>query len=438
MLALSGCGGDGDATGAGIDASLGPGLVVHVTADGNDAHDGVTQPVETLGRAIAIATDNPQVSDIVLDARRYTMRAGESFPYIAPPNVVGISGPPGGGAILIGSGAETGLIMSGGQLQNLQLEHFTVAIEADGILRIKNLRIESSMVGVHSSKGIVLRIDNLDISGSPPGSGICATGLQLENDADLTATNLTLLDLGAAISAHGSASRGTSNTVDISGATITSSLGTSCRGTAADFFGVVLILNDTVIDGGDTGISFGGSDPASARITNTTLRHLNLGMTGNSGQIEIVNSTVTASLSGLVGSSGSWSLTGVTIAGNQQGISMRELGFAAAPTLKMRACVISQNRGIGVALMPAMIADLGTTADPGNNVIELNSIGLDIQSCAAEAPQGAYTAVGNTWSANVQDADAVGHYPAPATLTGPIDPVPGTNFALATGCTLLR
>src|SRR5882672_3860397 len=111
VVAAIGCGGGSEraAVDAG-DAPLGPGLIVSVSNEGNDAHDGITQPVETLKRAVAIATANPQVTDIVLATGRYTTRQGEAFPYTLPPNVIGLAGPPGGGAVLVGTGAETGLI----------------------------------------------------------------------------------------------------------------------------------------------------------------------------------------------------------------------------------------------------------------------------------------------------------------------------------------
>src|SRR5690348_15434162 len=172
-------------------------LVVSVSPDGNDGHDGFSLPVETLKRAVEIATANPDVSDIVLAAGRYTMRQGETFPYKLPPNVLGISGAPGGGSVLVGTGAEDGLSFESAQLQELELESFATAIDARGTVRIKSLRITGSVNGIRAHSGTV-RIDDLAIAGAA-NSAPCATGLTLDRVSDLTLTGFTAQDVLPAI-----------------------------------------------------------------------------------------------------------------------------------------------------------------------------------------------------------------------------------------------
>jgi hypothetical protein len=67
--------------------------------------------------------------------------------------------------------------------------------------------------------------------------------------------------------------------------------------------------------------------------------------------------------------------------------------------------------------------DLGTTADPGGNVFTGNGTsGLHIDGFGGA---GTVNAVGNTWIANQQGADAGGHYSVPLAYA----PVPKTGAA---------
>src|SRR5262245_12393026 len=57
-----------------------PGNTIDVTPSGNDANDGVTGPVQTIRRAIAIAAGHREIASIRIAAGIYDAAAGEVFP----------------------------------------------------------------------------------------------------------------------------------------------------------------------------------------------------------------------------------------------------------------------------------------------------------------------------------------------------------------------
>ena len=445
VLALAACGGSDDRVApdaATAPDAPAPALTVQVSFNGNDADDGINRPVETFKRAIAIATADPQVTHIVLASGHYTMRGGETFPYTVPPNVVGISGPDGGVAILEGTGAEPGLMMmGGGQLQDLELDNFTVAIDGAGALRFKNLRIAGSMIGIQAADASKLRIDNLDITGGAAGSGICATGLKLGASVDLTVTNWTTRNLGAALDAnsHNVNDLSKPGMIDIAKANITSNLGMgACAASVFALRYTPFTLSDSTIDGGSIGVDFSESDSLSVVVTNTTLRNLHVGLQGSGGTAQVTKSSITDNLTGIGGGPGRWSLTNVTIARNSFGIIIDTGDDSnAQATLTMRDCTVTNNTGgDGIELQGATGADLGTSADPGNNIIASNTPeGLNLGTATGQRH---VDAVGNTWTPSIQGADDQGHYPTVETLTGPITSSFGDNFSISSGWSLQR
>src|ERR1043165_7255440 len=115
-LALLACGGSSDrpmpdgpvapspdaAADGAVDAPAPDPVAVLVAKDGNDTHDGIHMPVETLKRALAIAAADPRVTEIVMGTGSYTTRDGETFPYTVPRGLgiagaAGGAGPPGRG-----------------------------------------------------------------------------------------------------------------------------------------------------------------------------------------------------------------------------------------------------------------------------------------------------------------------------------------------------
>ena len=132
--------------------------------------------------------------------------------------------------------------------------------------------------------------------------------------------------------------------------------------------------------------------------------------TGRTGTIfDLLNSTV----------------SGSTVAG---GIGIYVFS-AESSSLKLRGSTVSGNAQYGVEIDGNLSADLGTQSDPGNNTFSGNAL-AGLRSVAATGQF--VDAVGNTWVANKQGADANGHYSvsplfAPVPKTGPAS---GLNFKI--------
>jgi hypothetical protein len=125
-------------------------------------------------------------------------------------------------------------------------------------------------------------------------------------------------------------------------------------------------------------------------------------------------------------------LRNMVVTGNGIGLQFSSI----AASLKLRGSTVSGNADAGLALFSTIVADLGTQADPGLNTITGNTnVGLKMNLSAGQTVQ----AVGNTWIAGQQGADAGGHYSvaptyAPVTVNGPKT---GKNYSLLTGVTAI-
>ena len=105
------------------------------------------------------------------------------------------------------------------------------------------------------------------------------------------------------------------------------------------------------------------------------------------------------------------------------------VSFAESSSLKLRGSTVSGNAQYGVEIDGNLSADLGTQSDPGNNTFSGNAL-AGLRSVAATGQF--VDAVGNTWVANKQGADANGHYSvsplfAPVPKAGPAS---GLNFKI--------
>jgi hypothetical protein len=451
MIGLAACGGDnhggldtgppvGETPDAAMadaampDAPLGPPLTVVVSPRGDDTSDGIVMAVKTLKRGVAVATANHRVTEIVVAAGSYTTRNGEAFPYTVPAGVK-ISGPVGGGAILQGSFTETGLILNGGQLHDVELDQFATALEGAGELQLTNVRVASSHVAVHADAGAKLKVDQLDITG--PATGVCTTGLSLDSGAGLTATMLTTHDLGTVVAASDAGA------IDISTANIVASVPDPTCGAMINVMTTrPFALTDSTIDGGVqrvVGVSLVGQSSTGlvqATITRTDMRHLTVGVQASGMALQLSGGTIESNGVGIDGGGeGTWSLARASFFSNGTAIAMHGFTTTAQPTLTMRDSGV-QLSSTGISIADFATADLGTAASPGNNVISFNDLpGLSF-TCTAHQPP--VTAVGNTWRANVQGSDAGGHYPVTDTISGPITFTNSTNFAISAGCGVIR
>ena len=150
--------------------------------------------------------------------------------------------------------------------------------------------------------------------------------------------------------------------------------------------------------------------------------------TGSVAVVTVTGSNLTGSTYGIqwdAVAGTTFDVESTTITGNQTGLS-----FNAAGSLRLRGSNVSNNTARGVAVFATATCDLGTTADPGLNTFTGNTTrGLE-----DNLTSGVVQAVGNTWNASVQGADAAGHYSTspsytPVPQTGPVGT--GANFTIA-------
>jgi hypothetical protein len=400
---------------ASIDAPEQPGTVLHVSPSGDDANDGLTKPVKTLKRAVGLAAANQEIRTIVLATGRYSTAGGETFPYAVPANVT-IVGPTGGGAILVGTTTEIGMVLDTGALKDLELEDFSVAIAATGMASLTNIRVRTSTTAVRAETAASLTVDNLDIAGEV---GACATGIELNGGAALSAARLATRNLGRSLVAR-DRSTATVTMANVAGLVSCTMIVISVTSTS------MFSLSDSLLDGGFVGVTIDSpmiSAPTRATLLNTTIRNMDshgLGI-GNAvgemrgGELSSTRSTNFTTIGG------DWKLSDVSIANANVG------AFVQEARLVIRNCTISGN-GVGIALSLSARGDFGTASDLGNNVITTTQMGLLVEG----GVNGPTQAVGNTWKP-VQGASGQGKYSVGTLIVGPIEGVSGNNFNVASG-----
>lgn len=406
-----------------------PEATLHVSPSGDDANDGLMRPVKTLKHAIAIAAGNAKIAKIVLAPGSYSASNGEAFPYTVPPNVT-LTGPSSGGATLSGGKMSAGVTIDTGGLQDLDLQDFTTAITATGAANLNNVRILTSTIAVQAETTAALTVDTLTISGT---LGACGTGIVLNGGAVLVARTLETHNLEATLDSRDQSS------ADISNAMVSGDL--NCAGvqpimkvaSTTSFH-----LSDSVLDGGNGGISITPKSPSfQAVLTNTSIRNMKQGaLAGGFGGVsaafqmtggELSNTASTAAQIG----PGVWTFTGVTFKQNKDFTIYLQDG-----SLVMRGCMVTGNGG-GVDVFVDSTADLGTSDSPGNNVFQNTGVGLTVESNIGVGGI-AVQAVGNTWNSSVQGADVNGKYATVATITGPVTAPSNGNYSVNDGCKLLR
>jgi len=394
-------------------------LTIQVSASGDDANDGLANPVKTLKRAIGLAVANREITMIAVADGRYETATGETFPYTVPPNVT-VAGPPGGGAILAGNKAEPGLILGGGTLKNLEFEGFTVAITSNGQGQLANVRVRASDIAVRGETTAKLTMSNLDITGAV---GECATGVEINGSADLVATDFAARALGTSLRMRDQ------STAKLIRANVTGDASCTASPVLLISSSNSFALGESILDGGKEGIDFrDAAAPTQATLTNVTIR--NAGSHAMQGGTAIVHMTGGALSSngagGLETSGGTWTFTDVEVKQNTSfGIYLQNA------VLAMHGCSVVGN-GTGIHVITSTSVDLGTAANVGNNVFQNRVLGVVIEG-ATQAD-----AVGNTWNPNVQGTDSLGRYGSLAVVYGPVPIVLGNNFALGSDQSALQ
>jgi Protein of unknown function (DUF1565)/Right handed beta helix region len=410
-----------------LDARVFPGATIRVSSAGSDASDGAIAPVRTLGRAIDIATEFPAVTAIFLDAGRYGAETGEVFPYAVRAGLT-VAGPFDASAALVGSGTGTGIILTGGEIRNLDLESHAVAVIARGPGAISNVHVRASGVAVHQETTGELSLSRVEITGR---GGACEKGIELVGDAVLTATDLTTRDLGVSLELS-----------DRSTATLAKVTATGDRACRNNMIRVrssgMFSLSDSILQQSSLGVTLSGdSAPLRASLANVTIRNIAGGAIGGSEAIvQITGGELSGNSGGGVGASGGrWTLTDVVITGSAaSGISLLGMRDQEPVMMVVRGCTITDHRQ-GISISDFADIDLGTETSPGNNIIQSNEgVGVHVTPSEGERE---ISAIGNTWRPRLQGADIDGRYTR-GTRRGPIDFVPGNNFAIVSGLWSLK
>lgn len=416
----------GDAPG-GSDGPAGPIIAIHVSPSGDDSNDGLMLPVKTLKHAIELAAANTQITRIMLAAGTYSTSSGETFPYIIPSNIT-IVGPGDGGAILAGSQTEPGVTVDAGGLQDLDLQGFATAVTVTGAANLKNIRIRTSTTAVQAEATASLTVNNLDITGiAATGTGPCSAGIALNGAAKLVAMTLATRDLGATLDARDQ------SVVAIANATLSGNLNCSGSTIISIISTASFSLSDSVLDGGAAGIAIvAQSTSFHATISNAIIRNMQGDALGGFPNLNASFQMTGGELSNNGGAGaelgqGTWTFTNVAIRQNKN-IAF----YLQDANLVMRNCTVIGN-GFGIDVYQRSFADLGTMANPGNNVFQNNSNASVFAESSVPV-----NAIGNTWNPNVQGADENGKYITTAAIPGPVAAVNNGNFQISDGSSLSR
>lgn len=394
-------------------------LTIRVSSAGNDVNDGIATPVLTLKRALAIAAVRSETVTIVMDAGRYDMSGGETFPYTLPTNVT-IAGAASGGTVLAGNSTTPGLIVDAGALQDLELENFTIAITAKGMARLARIHVRTSDVAVQAETEAAATVSSLDIAGT---QGACSVGILLNGAAMLAANDVSTHDLGTTLRAKDN------STTKLTAAHLTAD--DSCLASILHISsGGTFTLGDSTLDHGTSGVTFqGAQSPTQATLTNVTIKNMSSdAINGDTATVRMTGGEVSSSgASGVMASGGTWTFNGVSFSNNNaSGVHVQNA------SLTMRGCNLSAN-GNGVRAMSAVKVDLGTEQSACNNTLRNRIVGFILDKGSQLS-----TAVANTWQPGVQGTDTTGKYDAVMIVAGPIPVMPGNNYTILDSSSLLR
>jgi len=402
----------------GEDGAVPSQVTVHVSASGNDANDGIALPVLTLKRALGVAMAQTKVVTIAMEAGRYGVTTGETFPYVLPSNVT-IAGSTTGSTVLVGNTTTPGITVDSGTLQDLEFESFTTAVTARQMTQLTHLHVRASDISVRAETMATVVVNGLDIIGT---AGACSVGVELNGATTLTATGIATHSLGTSIQIKDS------TTTKLTSASFTGDA--SCPASVLQVSSSAsFILSDSTLDGGTNGITFGNALAATqATLTNVTIQNMKSdGLAGDTATVHMTGGELSSNMAnGADAMGGNWVFTNVTMASNNAS------GFYLQnAALTMRGCTMSNN-GNGVHVASGNKIDLGTQLDNGNNTIQNRVLGVIVDGGTQ------VSAVGNTWQPSVQGTNNLGKYGAATVITGPVPVVQGNNYAILDQSTLIR
>jgi hypothetical protein len=415
------------------------------------------KPLKTLKAALVQASSGP-TKTVVLLAGIYDGASGETWGYTVPDGVTVKANS--AGVVLAGLQGKVALTLSGSAaLSFLTLKGFDLAVQASaGSPTLTGVIFQENKTALKLSGSAQATLTDVTFSGNVPFSaGDTLAALLLSDSAQATLNNpifkdtfpSTLTGQSKIILNGGSASGFGSAVMRMSGSSRLSCQGFSAQNILSSQ--TVLNLSENSLaelnkcsyllqsGAGDASLAFlSGSAQISLQEV-SALGDLELGLGGAAtratvvgGFVGIVYSSGILTISGsshrqLILSGGSATVTNATISN-----SINSSVYVGGGNLKLRGSKISSSsNGMGLLVantVGVLPPDLGSPSDPGNN----NFAGGEGVGLEVNAPV-QVSAVGNTWKANVQGANAQGQY-ASATVSGPAgNRTKDFNYYLLTG-----
>jgi Protein of unknown function (DUF1565) len=430
--------------------------VLYVSAvNGSDTNPGSSSaPFKTLSKALSVASSGLTIK---LQAGTYDASNGETYPETVPDGV-SILVDNARNVFLIGKSTQDGLILAGSAtLVGLDLQNFNTAIIATtGTQTLTNLAFNNNIRGLRLASNAQTTLNgNSSLANGKVGVALADTAkLVMEGGSIQDMTDAGAAAYASGIDVVGSASLELTN-ITIANNPAATLLALRDSASAA--------IKSSKFTGNGTGF-FGGNtivllSSSSLELEDSEVRD-NLKGTGivlfdNSAALTIKGGCICTNKSNGIYSIGHVTLNGTLITGNgsggiqigggtldvteayvadnsDYGIHFNTRSSTTSSSLKVRKTYLRNSYiGLSINMKNTDSVDLGTSADPGNNVISNEALNLSIDKEAGGTVT--VSAVGNTWDSSVQGADAAGHYPS-SLVTGPV--TTGKNYNLVTGVSL--
>ncbi len=440
LLLILGCSKNDNPTGP-TDSSSGGTTRIYVNpASGSDSNPGTdSAPLKTIQKALSLAQAGQHVE---LQAGTYDAASGQVYPDTIPNGVV-VEAVTAGLAALIGAGQDAFIGTGTDTLRYLSFQGFQSIMQtSSGVhvaywLTVANSRYlywlssnaQAILTGCTVTKSGVASVTDIAqvwvnssiISGQPPEeeyfilqkagtvimngttmSDAAATGIDMRDVSVASLTGCTLSNLGL----HGA---GGSAAVDMSNSSQLTFRSTSVSGS----YGPAVLMRD----------------PGTSVVARASYFYGNGSASGYSafwqygGGLDVDSCYVSGSQrSGFLLIGGSVSLKNSTV----QSMVYCGIEASSGTSVYMRNTAISYC-AVGVYLEgPNGSADFGSSTSVGGNTITNNSqLGVRVGYSGGQT----VSAVGNTWIANVEGADANGQYGS-ALVTGPVNAANGSNYEI--------
>lgn len=210
--------------------------------------------------------------------------------------------------------------------------------------------------------------------------------------------------------------------------------------------GARLTIEDVVATNNQYGVVATGSGNGGPTISIQRTR-----FTGSDAAVMVQSGPTTLTIAGsafnentagiLINGSGTLDLSNTKLVNNQDGVRLST--SANVGSMRLRNVEISHNSRVGLSIAGNLEGtfDLGSVADPGNNLLMGNATATNggANLVIAGAPPVVILAVGNTWDASVQGANSEGRYSvsgAGATLE--VSAGMGPNYRVLSGSSRIR